>query len=402
MSERANVAQSLAARAPTTPPATMRPRGLSTATGGGSKPRKAWQQELDSDAVIESEAATRAFEQLQRDDEQRRQLEAAALEAEAVARRQAEADAAAARAAAIAARPRVRLEIGHAPLKTHYLHTRPEPLGALELELYSDVAPRAVANMVALVDGSHGVGYSGLPLSLINNPFHRIVPGFMAQAGDITHEDGTGGESIYGRSFDDEDLSVPLDRRGLVALANSGPNTNNSQFFITFDAAPWLDGKHVVFGRVLDGFDVLDMIEKAGSPSGRPLRRITIVACSVLRQAGASASSATTTATSSSSSSTASDAAAGTPKRRPTKRKREKAHSDSDSEYEDDDDDEQGADEGLDSRASTRAASGDGDAVADGAGDTTAAVESAGAREGSDADANDTDDAHEHKRQRRH
>ena len=105
---------------------------------------------------------------------------------------------------------------------------------------------------------------------------HRVIPGFMAQGGDYTRGDGTGGMSIYGQKFNDELLTGKHDKRGLLSMANSGPNTNGSQFFITFAAAPHLDGKHVVFGHVVDGFDMVDEMEKVGSASGAPSKEITI------------------------------------------------------------------------------------------------------------------------------
>ena len=94
----------------------------------------------------------------------------------------------------------------------------------------------------------------------------------MAQGGDFTHHNGQGGESVYGEYFDDEDLTKKLDARGLLAMANEGPNTNGSQFFISFKPLPWLDGKHVVFGKVVDGFDMLDEIEKNAHESGQPIK----------------------------------------------------------------------------------------------------------------------------------
>jgi peptidylprolyl isomerase len=107
--------------------------------------------------------------------------------------------------------------------------------------------------------------------------FHRIIPGFMAQGGDFTAGNGTGGESIYGAKFADEGFPFAHDRRGLLSMANAGPNTNGSQFFLTFAATPWLDGHHVVFGELADGSDLLDAMERLGSNSGKPSRSVVIV-----------------------------------------------------------------------------------------------------------------------------
>ena len=106
---------------------------------------------------------------------------------------------------------------------------------------------------------------SNKPLSFKGSKFHRIIPGFMAQGGDFTNHNGTGGESIYGEKFADEDFSQRHTGRGVLSMANSGPNTNGSQFFLCFKATPHLNGKHVVFGKVTKGLEILDKLEAIGS-----------------------------------------------------------------------------------------------------------------------------------------
>lgn len=153
----------------------------------------------------------------------------------------------------------------------------------ITLGLFGDAAPRTAANFAALCTGEAGPGPSGKPRHFKGVSFHRIIPGFMIQSGDTTAGDGTGGESIYGERFDDEPFVVKHSSPFLLSMANAGPNTNGSQFFITTAAAPHLNGKHVVFGRVLAGAEVVKMIEACGSPDGKPESDVRIVDCGVLK-----------------------------------------------------------------------------------------------------------------------
>ncbi|MBN2885588.1 MAG: peptidylprolyl isomerase [Chromatiaceae bacterium] len=154
-----------------------------------------------------------------------------------------------------------------------------EPAGTVTLELFADEVPRTAENFRALCTGETGTGASGKPLAYAGSPFHRIIPGFMIQGGDFTHGNGTGGESIYGERFEDENFNLKHERAGMLSMANAGPNTNGSQFFITVAPTPWLDGRHVVFGQVVEGMDVVKRMEAQGSRSGRTASPVMLDAC---------------------------------------------------------------------------------------------------------------------------
>ena len=143
--------------------------------------------------------------------------------------------------------------------------------------LFGEVVPRTAENFRALCTGEMGLATTGQPLWYKNSIFHRVIPNFMLQGGDFTRFDGRGGESIYGKKFDDENFTLRHSRPFLLSMANSGPNSNGSQFFITTVVTSHLNGRHVVFGEVLDGFDVVKEIEAIGSQSGKTSKNITII-----------------------------------------------------------------------------------------------------------------------------
>ena len=152
--------------------------------------------------------------------------------------------------------------------------------GRLVIELRSDIAPRTAENFRQLCTGEGGMMRSGHPLCYKGNHFFCIIPDYLCQAGDLGAPDG--GQSIYGPTFADENFTLKHSRAGIVSMASSGPNTNASQFFITCVRRRDLDGRHVAFGEVIRGLDVLELVEAAGSPSGRPRNTVRILTCGQL------------------------------------------------------------------------------------------------------------------------
>lgn len=151
----------------------------------------------------------------------------------------------------------------------------------IEIGLFGSNTPKTAENFKQLCAEPKQSKVSNHLLSYKGSSFHRIIPNFMIQGGDFTNHDGTGGESIYGNKFADENFDVKHDI-GVISMANAGPNTNGSQFFITTAQTSWLDGRHTVFGRVTNGYDVVKKIEGYGSRSGKTSAKVTIEDCSVL------------------------------------------------------------------------------------------------------------------------
>lgn len=170
---------------------------------------------------------------------------------------------------AISTNPRVFLEIG----------VEGTSIGKLIIELFADKVPRTAENFRMLCTGEKGVGRSGAKLHYSDCKFHKIVSRYLAQAGDFIANDGTQNESVYGPKFEDENFSVLHDDKGIVSMANNGRNTNGGQFFITLGKTPWMNGKNVAFGKVVEGIELLEQIEAAGSTSGAPSKAVKIMGC---------------------------------------------------------------------------------------------------------------------------
>ena len=167
------------------------------------------------------------------------------------------------------------LEIAETPKDNIFMiiSVNGKPIGKIVFKLFEDIVPITCRNFKILSMNTNNLSYKG-------SPFHRIIKDFMIQGGDFTNEDGTGGISIFGEKFKDENFTLKHDRPYLLSMANAGPNTNGSQFFITSSKTPHLDGKHVVFGEVIQGFEIVDYLNNVRTgENDKPLDNIRIMNC---------------------------------------------------------------------------------------------------------------------------
>ncbi|XP_060046642.1 probable inactive peptidyl-prolyl cis-trans isomerase-like 6 isoform X2 [Erinaceus europaeus] len=153
------------------------------------------------------------------------------------------------------------------------------PVGRLIFELYCDACPKTCTNFQVLCTGKAGLSHSGIRLHYKGSIFHRLVQNGWIQGGDIVAGRGDDGESIYGRTFEDENFSVPHNKRGIIGMANKGPHSNGSQFYITFQSTPYLDRKHVAFGQLIEGTETLQKLESVPTENERPVQQCVITNC---------------------------------------------------------------------------------------------------------------------------